>query len=116
MSTLLDNVDASWLRMEEPANHMVVTGVLVLDRPGDGCQQALAGSEVVDEHPVAGADRRGELAQAQVSDPGVEGMSDGGSEQTFPGLRCAHGRMYHTVHEPSGTESRRSDGQVARRS
>lgn len=33
MRTLLENVDASWLRMDEPANHMVVTGVLVLGDP-----------------------------------------------------------------------------------
>jgi hypothetical protein len=45
---------------------------------------------VVEEHPVAGADRRGELAQAQVSDPGVESMTDSGGEQAFPGLRGAH--------------------------
>ena len=54
-------------------------------------QEAFAGSEVVEEHPVAGADRRGELAQAQVSDPGVEGMTNSGGEQAFPGLRGAHG-------------------------
>jgi hypothetical protein len=46
---------------------------------------------VVEEHPVAGADRGGELAQAQVGDPGVEGMAHGGIEQAFAGLRCAHG-------------------------
>ncbi len=33
MSPLLRNVDASWLRMDDPANLMVVTGVLVLDVP-----------------------------------------------------------------------------------
>ena len=33
MRTPLANVDASWLRMDEPANPMVVTGVLVLDTP-----------------------------------------------------------------------------------
>ncbi len=33
MRTPLANVDASWHRMEEPANRMVVTGVLVFDKP-----------------------------------------------------------------------------------
>ena len=33
MRSPLANVDASWLRMDEPANPMVVTGVLVLDTP-----------------------------------------------------------------------------------
>ena len=61
--------------------------LLFLNRLGDRDQQPLAGSEVVEEHPVAGADRRGELAQAQVSDPGVEGMADGGGEQALPGDR-----------------------------
>ena len=33
MRTPLANVDAAWHRMEEPANRMVVTGVLVFDKP-----------------------------------------------------------------------------------
>ena len=33
MQVPFGNVDASWLRMDEPANRMVVTGVLVFDRP-----------------------------------------------------------------------------------
>ncbi|HZJ55966.1 MAG TPA: wax ester/triacylglycerol synthase family O-acyltransferase [Myxococcaceae bacterium] len=33
MRTPLANVDASWLRMDEPSNPMVVTGVLVLETP-----------------------------------------------------------------------------------
>ena len=33
MSTPLANVDASWLRMDEPTNPMVVTGVLLLKTP-----------------------------------------------------------------------------------
>src|SRR5512137_2256456 len=33
MRSLLRNVDASWLRMDDPENLMVVTGVLVLDAP-----------------------------------------------------------------------------------
>ena len=33
MRTPLANVDATWHRMEEPANRMVVTGVLVFDEP-----------------------------------------------------------------------------------
>ena len=33
MRTALSNVDASWLRMDDPVNLMVVNGVLVLDRP-----------------------------------------------------------------------------------
>ena len=33
MRTPFRNVDASWLRMDEPVNLMVVTGVLVLDAP-----------------------------------------------------------------------------------
>ncbi len=33
MRTLLGNVDATWHRMEEPANRMVVMGVLVFDEP-----------------------------------------------------------------------------------
>jgi WS/DGAT/MGAT family acyltransferase len=33
MRTSLSSVDASWLRMDDPANLMVVTGVLVFERP-----------------------------------------------------------------------------------
>jgi diacylglycerol O-acyltransferase / wax synthase len=33
MRTPLANVDAAWHRMDEPANHMVVTGVLIFDKP-----------------------------------------------------------------------------------
>ena len=33
MRTPLANVDASWLRMDEPTNPMVVTGVLMLETP-----------------------------------------------------------------------------------
>ena len=33
MRSFLRNVDASWLRMDDPVNLMVVTGVLVLDAP-----------------------------------------------------------------------------------
>ena len=33
MRTPVANVDAAWLRMDDPTNLMVVTGVLVLDRP-----------------------------------------------------------------------------------
>jgi len=33
MRTALANVDAAWFRMDEPANPMVVTGVLILGRP-----------------------------------------------------------------------------------
>jgi diacylglycerol O-acyltransferase / wax synthase len=33
MRTSLANVDAAWHRMEEPTNRMVVTGVLVFDKP-----------------------------------------------------------------------------------
>jgi len=33
MRTLLSNVDAAWHRMEEPANRMVVTGVLIFESP-----------------------------------------------------------------------------------
>jgi WS/DGAT/MGAT family acyltransferase len=33
MPSFLRNVDASWLRMDDPSNLMVVTGVLILDAP-----------------------------------------------------------------------------------
>ncbi len=33
MASFLRNVDASWLRMDDPSNLMVVTGVLILDAP-----------------------------------------------------------------------------------
>jgi diacylglycerol O-acyltransferase len=33
VGTLFRPVDASWLRVDEPVNRMVVTGVLVLDAP-----------------------------------------------------------------------------------
>jgi len=33
MGSLFRNVDASWFRMDDPTNLMVVTGVLVLDAP-----------------------------------------------------------------------------------
>ena len=32
-SERLSNVDTAWLRMEDPTNLMMVTGVLVFDRP-----------------------------------------------------------------------------------
>jgi hypothetical protein len=59
---------------------------------------------VVDEHSVTGADGRSDLAQAQVCDPGVEGVADRGSKQAFPGLRGVLGLAYHMVHVPSGTK------------
>jgi len=68
---------------------------LFFDRLGDRGQQSFAGSEVVDEHPVAGADRRGELAQTEVGDPGVEGVADGelsGAEHDEPSSQALVGR------------------------
>jgi hypothetical protein len=35
--------------------------------------------------PVAGADRGGQLAQAQVRDPALHGDGDSGGEQPVPG-------------------------------
>ena len=40
-----------------------------LDLLDDGEQQLVAGPEVVDEHPVAGADGVGDLAQRPAADP-----------------------------------------------
>ena len=60
--------------------------LLFLDGLGDRGQEPLAGSEVVQEHPVAGAGGRGELAQAEAGDPGVKGVAGGGGEQAFAGL------------------------------
>jgi hypothetical protein len=39
-----------------------------LDGVDDGDEQALLRAEVIDEHAVAGADRRRQLAQAEVGD------------------------------------------------
>jgi len=55
-------------------------------------------------HPVAGAVCSGDLAQAEVGNPGAEGVADGGGKQLFPGLRGAHTQctiryMYHSVHK-----------------
>jgi len=86
--------------------------LLFLDRLGERYQQPFTGSQGVDEHAVACAERRGDLAQAQVGDPGVEGVPDRGCKQAFPGVRCRHTRVYHTVHLPSGTKVR-ADGPVA---
>ncbi len=41
----------------------------LLDRLHDRDQQALAAAEVVDQHPVARPDRRGQLTQRQIGDP-----------------------------------------------
>ncbi len=57
----------------------------LLDRDGDRGEQSLPGPEVVQQHAVAGADRGGQLAQAQVRDPALHGDGDGGGEQPVPG-------------------------------
>ena len=49
MRTPLANVDASWLRMDEPNNQMVVTGVLVLETPG----HVAAGPDAAPAAPAA---------------------------------------------------------------
>ncbi len=43
-----------------------------LNCAGNRDQKSLAGSEVVQQHGMAGADGRRELAQAQIGDPGAE--------------------------------------------
>jgi uncharacterized protein (DUF2336 family) len=42
--------------------------LVLLDGPGDRHEQALAGAEVVDEHPVARARRRGQVTEAALPD------------------------------------------------
>src|SRR5207248_1312144 len=68
--------------------------LLLLDRPDDLHEQALLGAEVVDQHPVAGAGGRGELAQADVGDAIGGHVLDGRVEQPVLGI--------HRV-EPYGT-------------
>ena len=62
----------------------------LLDRLRDRDEQCLLGPEVVDEHAVAGPDRGGQLAQAQVADPVLERVGDGGFEQPGTGLIRRH--------------------------
>ena len=55
-----------------------------LDRLDDLDQQALLRAEVVDEHPVAGAKRGGQLAEADVAQPVLGDVVDGGRQQPLP--------------------------------
>ena len=55
--------------------------LLLLDVADDLDQQALLGAEVVDQHAVAGADRGGESAQAEVGDAVLGDVLDRGLEQ-----------------------------------
>ena len=48
--------------------------------------QALGAAEVVDQHPVAGADPGRELAQAQVRDAARGDVVDDGIEHPLPGI------------------------------
>jgi hypothetical protein len=57
----------------------------LLDRDSDRGEQSFAGPEVVQQHAVAGADRGGHLAQAQVRDPSLPCHGDSGAEQPVPG-------------------------------
>jgi hypothetical protein len=86
---------------DPPLGHEGALGFL--DRAGDRIQQALPGSEVVQQHAVAGADGRGQLAQAHVGDPVAHGLRYGGGKQPVTRLRCCHARVYHVVHVPCGT-------------
>jgi hypothetical protein len=45
---------------------------------------------VVQQHAVAGADGRSQLAQAQVGDPAAHGLVHGGGQEAFAGLRYGH--------------------------
>ena len=89
--------------------------LLGLDRADDLDQQALARPEVVDEHPVAGAERGGEAAQAEVADAVLGDVLHRAREQALAGgravavacgaasprilaLRCSMWYMYRTVH------------------
>jgi hypothetical protein len=85
----------------------------VFDGLHDGKQQAFARAEVVDEHTVAGADRGGHLAQAEVDDAVVlnvvddEGEEpiagrDGGRHLTQASTLCTMWYMYRLVHRPVG--------------
>ncbi len=87
----------------------------LLDRLDDRDDQACFRAEVVDQHPVAGADRGGELAQAEVAQTVLEDVVDRGVQQAVPGLEvrrgCIHGRsVYHMVHVPGGTGTERRGG------
>jgi hypothetical protein len=55
MRTPLGNVDASWLRMDEPANLMVVTGVYIRDLElGQGARRTTGGAtlSLIGKHEV----------------------------------------------------------------
>src|SRR4030095_3301900 len=72
--------------------------------------QASLGAEVKDQHRVAGAERGGERAQAEVGQPVLGRVLDGGGEQPLPGVAA---RTWHAVTVPCGTVSRATRGGLA---
>src|ERR1017187_1643238 len=69
-----------------------------LDLLDHGHHQALARSEMVNEHAVARAYLRGKLPETEIHDASAQCLFDCGVQQAIPGLRCDHNRPYHLVH------------------
>jgi hypothetical protein len=69
----------------------------------DGDEKLLFGPEVVDEHPVAGPERLGQSAEAEVADAMDRDVSDCSSEKLF--ARVGPGHLPVSV--PSGTSGAR---------
>ena len=64
---------------------------------------------MVDQHAVAGAERRGERAQAEVADAVVRDVVDRSVEQTISGALAFHSTaVYHVVHETRTSIHRRA--------
>jgi hypothetical protein len=62
--------------------------LLLFDRTDHLGEQALAGAEVVDQHPVAGSDRGRDTSQARVADPVLRKVLDGVAEQGLTTHPC----------------------------
>jgi hypothetical protein len=80
-------------------------GNVLVDRVADRGQQPLLGSEVVQQHAMAGADGRRDLTQALADYPAVQRLLYRGCEHPFPRLRRRHASLYRMVHVPDGTKA-----------
>ncbi len=76
--------------------------LLGLDRADDLDQQALARPEVVDEHPVAGAEGGGEATEAEVADAVLGDVVHRAREQTLAGGRPV-ARLTRAARHPRGS-------------
>jgi hypothetical protein len=63
--------------------------LLLLNRPDHLGEQAFAGAEVVDQHPVAGTDRGRDGSQAGIADAVLREVLDGVREQVVAAHACS---------------------------